>query len=142
MDSCTWDPDTGTLATLHEAKEYTNLVELEQASWYKDAFADIGRASKGSLKPPPESLFNLDEDRLIKTIHQRNEGKLPSRATAPQPASKKLTSEIIQLTSLDEESTSSSSTEGSCSDVTDGVKDSPASSAEDLGNTSGTTDGG
>ena len=142
MDSCTWDPDSGTLTTLREAKESTSLAELEQASWYKDAFTDIGKASKGNLKPPPESLFNLDEDRSIKTIHLRNESKLPNRATRPQPVSKESTSEIVQLTSSDEESASSSSTEGSHSGVTDGVEDSPASSAEDLGKASGATDGG
>jgi hypothetical protein len=72
MDSCTWDPDSGILTMAREANKKKDLEELEKASWYKDAFEDIGAAKRSIPKPPPEFLFNLDEDRLIKTIHLRN----------------------------------------------------------------------
>ena len=140
MESCTWDPDTGTLTTPREATENKSLAELEQAPWFKDAFADIGRSSKAGPKPPPESMFNLDEDRSIKTIHHRNEANLLTRGN--QPVSKKAASETVQLTSSDEESASSSSTDRSRSDATDGVEYSPTSSAEDIGVAPGATNGG
>ncbi len=53
MDSCTWDPDTGTLTIAREANEKKNLAELEKAAWYKDAFKDIGAAKWLKAKPPP-----------------------------------------------------------------------------------------
>jgi hypothetical protein len=45
------------------------------ASWYKDAFADLGIGEKGkrNLPPPPENLFKLDEEQSVFTIHKRNE---------------------------------------------------------------------
>ena len=91
---------------------------------------DIGIASKGGPKLPPESLFNLDEDRSIKTIHQRNEINLPPWSNGSQPAQKKSASEIVQLTSSDEDSASSSSIDGLHSTATKGVEISPPSSAE------------
>ncbi len=73
MALCTWDPDSGTLTTACKAEEKKNLAELEKASWYKNAFEDIGTVKQSNPEPPPESLFNLNEDRSIKTIHLRNE---------------------------------------------------------------------
>ncbi|KAL3799667.1 hypothetical protein ACHAW5_009172, partial [Stephanodiscus triporus] len=75
MSTCTWNSDTGVLTTQRESDENNSLEELEKASWFKDAFADLGLDADGSKKklaPPPEALFNIDEDRSIKTIHNRN----------------------------------------------------------------------
>jgi hypothetical protein len=60
MGSCTWDSNSGILTTPQESAENQNLAKLEKAAWYKDAFKDLGTAKQGRLKPPPESLFNLD----------------------------------------------------------------------------------
>jgi hypothetical protein len=106
MDSCTWDPDTGTLTTAREANEKKNLADLEKAAWYKDAFEDIGAAKRSKFKPPPESLFNLDEDRSITTIHHRNEVCSSLEAGGPRPSQGKLTGEVVHLTNSDEESAS------------------------------------
>jgi hypothetical protein len=57
MASCTWDPDSGTLTTAHEADERKNLAELEKASWYRDAFEDIGAVKRSNSKPPPRVTF-------------------------------------------------------------------------------------
>ena len=111
MGSCTWDPDTGTLTTSREVGKQKNLEELEQAPWYKDAFKELGRTAKSVPKPPPESMFNLDKDRSIKTIHQRNKGKAIPRVDNSQSAQNMSTNEIVRLTSSDEESASSSSTD-------------------------------
>ncbi len=85
MGSCTWDSDSGILTTLQESAENQNLVKLEKAAWYKDAFKDLGMAKQGRLKPPLESLFNLDEDRSIKTIHLRNDIWLLSAGGSSPP---------------------------------------------------------
>jgi hypothetical protein len=44
MANCRWDLDTGTLRTHQEEAEEKNRVVLETASWFKDAFADLGLA--------------------------------------------------------------------------------------------------
>ncbi len=85
MGSCTWDSDSGILTTPQESAENQNLAELEKVAWYKDAFKDLGTAKQGRLKPPPESLFNLDEDRSIKTIHLHNDNWLLSTGGSSPP---------------------------------------------------------
>ncbi len=75
MSSCTWDPNSGILTTLRESTDTQNLANLERVAWYKNAFEDLGPAKQGIHKtpaPPLESLFNLDKDRFIKTIHLCN----------------------------------------------------------------------
>jgi hypothetical protein len=106
MASCTWDPDSGTLTTARKADERKNLTELEKASWYKNAFEDIGTVKQCNPKPPPELLFNLDEDRSIKTIHLRNEARLSLKEGGSQPLQKKLIDKVVQPMSSDEESAS------------------------------------
>jgi hypothetical protein len=142
MDSCTWDPDSGILTTAREANEKKDLEELKKASWYKDAFEDIGVTKRGIPKPPPESLFNLDEDRSIKTIHLRNETRLPLNADGPGRSQKKSSNEVVLLTNSDEESASSSSDEGSRSVTADGVDFPPSSSAEVNGQGTDAINGG
>jgi hypothetical protein len=122
MALCTWDPDSGTLTTTRKVDERKNLAELEKASWYKNAFEDIGTVKLSNPKPPPELLFNLDEDRSIKTIHLSNEARLSLKEGGSQPLQKKSIDEVIQPTSSDEESASSSSDEGSRSAAADGVE--------------------
>jgi hypothetical protein len=73
MANCTWDSDSGTLTTQQEKAEEKNRVVLEKASWFQDAFADLGSMMSAgkSKKPAPlhETLFNLEEDQLVKMVH-------------------------------------------------------------------------
>ncbi len=65
MANCTWDSDTGTLTTYHEAAEEKNRIVLETTSWFKDVFANLGSRVDGIPKksaPPPKTLFNLGDD--------------------------------------------------------------------------------
>ena len=142
MAVCTWDPDSSTLTTARKADERKNLAELEKASWYKNAFEDIGTVKRSNPKPPPELLFNLDEDHSIKTIHLRNKAQLSLKEGGSQPLQKKSIDKVVQPTSSDEESASSSSDEGSRSAAADGVEYSPSSSAEDNGQAPDATNGG
>jgi hypothetical protein len=142
MGSCTWDPDSGILTTPREVEENKNLAELEKAAWYKDAFKDIGAAKKGGLKPPPESLFNLDEDRSVNTIHLRNKNRPAPAAGGSPPPQKQSNNEVVEVASSDEDSASSSSDDGSRSAATDGDEKHPSSSVEDDGMTPGAANGG
>jgi hypothetical protein len=136
-----WDSNSGILTTLQESAEKQNLAELEKAAWYKDAFKDLGVAKQGHLKTPPESLFNLDEDRSIKTVHLCNDNRLPSAGGSTLPR-KKPNTKVVELVSSDEESTSSSSDKGSHSAAANGDEVLPSSSAEDNGQAPGAADGG
>jgi len=142
MGLCTWDPASVVLTTLRESAKNHNLAELKKAAWYNDAFEDLGVAKQGGLKPPPESLFNLDKDRSIKTIHLRNNNRLAPAADGLPPPQKKSNSEVVNLVSTDEDSASSSSEEGLCSAATDGDFYDPSSSVEDNSLAPAVADGG
>ncbi len=142
MESCTWDANSGILTTLQETEENNNLAELEKAAWYKNAFENLGAAKQEGLKPPPESLFNLNKDRSIKTIHLRNENRLAPAASGKPPPQKKSNNEVVEMTSSDEDSASSSSDEGSRSAATDGDKNLPSSSVDDNGMAPAVANGG
>jgi hypothetical protein len=142
MESCTWDADSGILTTLQETEENNNLAELEKAAWYKNAFKNLGAAKQGGLKTPPESLFNLNEDRSVKTIHLCNKNWLAPAAGGTPPPQKKSNNKVVEMTSSDEDSASSSSDEGSRSAATDGDKNLPSSSVEDNGMAPATANGG
>jgi hypothetical protein len=47
INQCHWDPDSGTLTTKQDAETAKNKEDLEKASWFKDAFANLGIAAKG-----------------------------------------------------------------------------------------------
>jgi hypothetical protein len=86
------------------------LFWIGRASWIKDAFADLGTSAKGNPKkqaPPPETLFNLDEDKSVKTVHQCHKQVAATNTGSTPP--RKGTGEIVNVTALDEESASSSS---------------------------------
>jgi hypothetical protein len=93
INLCTWDPDTGTLVTKQDTKANKNEEDLEKASWFKDAFADLGIALNGGASKkqalPLEMLFNLDGECSIKTIHQHNEAQ-PSNAGSTSPRRAKI----------------------------------------------------
>ncbi len=87
INQCTWESDTGTLITKQNSKANKNEEDLEKSSWFKDPFANLGIASKGGASkkqaPPPETLFDLDGERSIKTIHQRNKAQSSDVGSTP-----------------------------------------------------------
>jgi hypothetical protein len=112
MANCTWDLDTGSLTTHQEAAEDKNRVVLETASWFKDAFANLGSRVDGKpkkLAPPPETLFNLKDGQSVKTVHHRHEQAATTVGSTPPQKGK---GKVVKMASSDEESTSSSSQDG------------------------------
>ncbi len=99
INQCHWDPDSGTLTTKQDAETAKNEEDLEKASWFKDAFANLGIAAKGeALKKqalPPEMLFNLDRDWSIKTIHHCN--KEQPNNTGGTPPKKGKEKDVIDI---------------------------------------------
>jgi hypothetical protein len=134
MGTCTWDSDTGVLTTHRESVDNQVQADLESTAWYKDALKELSLTTKEGSKtpaPPPKTLFNLDKDRSIKTIHNCNEKQLPSVGSPAPP--KKLNPKVVKLTESDEDPASSSGDDGSRSAATDGDDDAPAPSDGDIG---------
>jgi hypothetical protein len=112
------------------------------ASRFKNAFADLGLVVDGKLKkpaPPPETLFNLEEDWSVKTVHHcHKQAATTTGSTPPQKGKGK----VVNVASSDEESASSSSQVRPRTAAAVGDEDSFASSDEDDGNALGVADGG
>ncbi len=93
------------LTTPKDKSTVSSETLMVQASWFKDAFADLNltRKGKGRLPaPPPETLYNLAGDRLVKTVHDKN--MVPSQGGFT--SSPKRTNETVNLAGSDEESES------------------------------------
>jgi len=119
---CKWDSTSATLTTPDDlGKRSTD--DFSSASWYKDAFSELGLGPKGkkNAPPPPENLFRLDEERSVFTIHKRNErhhdGKnndsistaMQGEGANPIDLTTSRNGESVDLTESDEGSASSSS---------------------------------
>ena len=145
MANCTWDSDSGTLTTQQEKAEEKNHVVLETASWFQDAFADLGlMMSAGNSKKPaplPETLVNLEEDRSVKTVHHHHEEQQAATAPGYTPP-RKGKNKITDLVSSDEDSASLSSQDRPRAADAVEDEDSPTSSAVDDSNAVGAADGG
>jgi hypothetical protein len=142
MANCSWDSDTGTLTTHQEETEEKNCIVLEMALWFKNAFVDLGLAVGGKLKKPSlpsETLFNLEEDWSVKTVHHRHKQAATTAGSTPPWKGK---GKVVNVASSDEESASSSSQVRPHTAATVGDDDSSTSSDEDDGNTMSVADGG
>ena len=144
MATCTWDLDSGSLTTHWETTEENNRVVLEMATWFKDAFANLGLTTNGQPKktaPPPETLFNLKEDWLVKAMHHRHKEQQAATTAGTTPPLKG-NNKIVDAASSDKDSASSSSQDRLRATDAVGDEDSPTLSAEDDGNAVGMADGG
>jgi hypothetical protein len=141
MANCTWDSDTGTLTIHSEAAEEKNRVVLETASWFKDAFADLGSRFDGKPKkpaPPPDILFNFEDDQSVKTVHHCHENAATTTSSTPPQKGK---GKVVKMASSDEKSASSSIQDGPCTAAAIGDEDFPTSSDEGNGKAPGVADG-
>ncbi len=142
MANCTWDLDPGTLTTHQEAAEEKNRIVLETALWLKDAFADLGlRVDEKSKKPapPPKTLFNVEDDQSVKTVHNCHEQAATTAVSTPPRKGK---GKVVEMASSDEESASSSSQDGPRTAAAIGNEDFPTSSDEGNGEAPGAANGG
>ncbi len=143
-----WDPDSGTLTTKQDAETAKNEEDLEKALWFKDAFADLGIAAKGGAlekqAPPPETLFDLDRDRSIKTIHHRKEEQPNNAGSTPPKKGKE--KDVIDVSSEEESDGESASPPGKQErpDAAATVEgDEPPTSSDEVdGEASGAANGG
>ena len=150
ISQCKWDQETCTLSTRQDDKNAKNNEDLENAPWFKDAFAGLGLAAKdGAGKkqaPPPETLFDLDGDRSIKTIHHRNEEKPNEGAGSTPPRKGKGIIEVVDdFSEEDTDGDSESSSENqerprAAANVRGDAP--PTSSDEEDGKAPGAADGG
>jgi hypothetical protein len=91
MNNYKYDEKTRTLTSLKDDSQEKLLEEFAKAPWFDKKFnIDVLLNDKKKLKedrPPPELLFNLDGDRSLATIHDKNR----KSNTATSNPKKKLT---------------------------------------------------
>ena len=74
---CTWNSEEMLVTTKADAEEEETYSKLEGATWFRD---EIGMAVGGKGKKKknfidPTLLYDLDGDRSIKTLHERNDNR-------------------------------------------------------------------
>jgi hypothetical protein len=76
MNTVTWDDKKMELITPEDAKDKDRLLAFANASWYFD-IKNLQVSPTKSKKncTAPEALFNLDADRLIVTLHAKNNAR-------------------------------------------------------------------
>ena len=76
ISDCEWDPTTQTITTPHEKKENEDLEEMENTTWWNNAFdlREMGRKpAKRAADKKTVALFDLDADALsFATVHNRH----------------------------------------------------------------------
>ena len=76
INSCQWDKETKVLTTPGEKEEQKNSADIESAAWYRDKVGEHMVDNKKKSKRPyaaPEDPYDLDSDKYVKTIHERND---------------------------------------------------------------------
>jgi hypothetical protein len=101
--------------------------------------AVVGKSKKPA--PPPKILFNLEEDRSVKTVHHHHNVQQAATLAGNTPP-RKGKGKVVEVASSDEDSASLSSPVRPRTKDAVGDEDSPTSSEEDDGNAVGAADGG
>ncbi len=71
-----WDPKKLEVIMLEDAKDNARLAAFENQEWYFDLNKLwVSSKKKSQHYTSPEVLFNLDADRLVVTLHTRNDSK-------------------------------------------------------------------
>jgi len=146
MSNYKYDEKTRTLTSLKDDSQEKVLEEFAKTPWFDkkfniDALLNDKKKSKQD-RPPPELLYNLDGDRSLATIHDRN--RRLDTATSDQkkkhtatPNTKKKSSIAFDLAS--DSSSNKSEVSVSSSNKSENNSSSSNSSMEDDDNSEGST---
>ncbi len=76
MNSVTWDAKTMNLLTPEDGKDWDSLAVFEKQDWYFDLHQlRVSPKKIAHQYTAPEALFNLDADRLVTTLHNKNNAR-------------------------------------------------------------------
>ena len=70
---CKWESDRMTITTMDDEKDGELYEKMETADWFKDELGLVSGGKKKKNYVNPELLYDLDGDRSIKTLHERND---------------------------------------------------------------------
>ena len=125
---CKWNSETWELTTAEELKDDSTRKDIKKAAWYKN---ETGRHMKEAKKKKekkyadPANLYDLDGERSVKTIHERNDHRYAGDSGAPVidlsdkfKDSQKDEDDVIELD--EEESVTSNLSEKSSGNTTQG----------------------
>ena len=92
-DECTWDDEKRILTTLADERADAEAGAFAQMSFFQDLLSEKLAADKASTKPGKKekyakaaTMFKLDDEKSIKTVHAANEGKYPRSERGPDPS--------------------------------------------------------
>ena len=78
INSFRWDKETKVLTTSVEKEERENSADIESAAWYHDEVGEhmVDNKKKRKIQyAAAEALYDLDGDKSVKTIHERNDNR-------------------------------------------------------------------
>jgi hypothetical protein len=79
MNTVEWDSERLELVTQDDVKDKESLAAFESQDWYFDLRnLRVSSKKKAHHYTAPEALFNLDADRLVTTLHAKNDAKRAS----------------------------------------------------------------
>ena len=70
---CSWDSEQLLVTTKDDAEEEEKYSKLETAKWFKDEIGLTKGGKKNKKHLDPTLLYDLDGDRSVKTLHERND---------------------------------------------------------------------
>jgi hypothetical protein len=75
IESCEWDKLTHELQTREDIVNKRDQQDYTTASWYSNKF-DLSEIKEGNkANKPSQLLFDLDDTKLLQTIHNRHKTK-------------------------------------------------------------------
>ncbi len=122
MNTVEWDSERLELVTQDDVKDKESLAAFESQDWYFDLRnLCVSSKKKAHHYTAPEALFNLDADRLVTTLHAKNDAKRASAKAGYGEASDSK-EEDTDSASNEHDTDKSSDGENSDKEVGDGQK--------------------
>lgn len=146
---CKWDNETWTLTTAKELKEDGKQSDYQKASWWKANEVANRHLSKQKNKDKqyadPAVLYNMNEERSVKTLHEKNDNRYEGDFGAPvidlSGKFKGPDEEVIELAQDDEVTSVSNLSEKSSASNTGSAPDKDKNKSHSTTSVNGVGDG-
>ena len=89
IDKCKWDEKTWAVTTEKDLEDEKKGKRYDEATWYEDAVSKYdgtgsrGKKNGGGDYAKPEAMYSLDDEKSVKTINQKNDGRYAGSKGAP-----------------------------------------------------------
>ena len=107
IGDCEWNEEKKELTTKKEKEDQEDSEDIESAAWYCDDVGDHMLDKKKKSKrqyAAPESLYDLDGEQSVKTIHERNDSRyVGSPGAVKLDLSRKEKQQVVDIDSSGDE---------------------------------------